>query len=214
MFPNMSQLLDPLIPHAVSARDIAIRSVSAICERLDDIHDAVASPKTIEERKTIGFSLADGGTYRIDVPVGETWELESVTVLNTGAGAGTARYRIYDGDVTSGNIVWGGSASADMPLVIGGGSVRIPGGSSLTLIYDFGVVRAVGRIQFVIRRPEAKVKGRFAGAFEKEIDYEYGYAQVGMNERHFATTAMPHSMDNHKGSDPYSAGMPVNPNEQ
>lgn len=202
MFPNISQLLEPLIPHFVSTKDVAVRSVSAICERLDEIKDAVENPDVTQSVTNFPLSLAAAGVTTFRVPVGEHWELGAIT-----GRALTATSEIVARDVTG--VFLFGTSLGTVASINGGSGVRVPSGTEVVITSTTAVE---GRIQFNTFHPNAKTEGRFGGLFEREIDYEYSWSQEGMAERHFQGVALPHSTDNHKSSDPLVPAA-VNPSD-
>lgn len=173
MFDFIDRYIEQAKPVANQIAGTAEAYANRIIQRLDDIVEALESEEYTEERRDYRLSLtADVEQDVVQVPVGQSWELEQLSALGTAAvtvnEAGRFKY------VTQFN-----SADTQNPGTI------FRGGEAITIVASGNVTPLSVYIQFKVQRRKAAKPTRSAGDIVQPTD-QRNFDEVDNMGRHFA----------------------------
>lgn len=171
-----------ITPALSSAARLALGQSERIIARLDYLIDLQRSDNSAYERKWLRVNVLSGvrSDSIADVPVNQEWQLEAVTIVPTGqtsvslfANSTDTAFPLYS--------VSGAVASSD-----GGNGVRIPSGSSLTVLSTGADCAVVCQVRVIRSQSLSNAAG--AGqvqTVDKRWDIE---DELERNARHFSQT--------------------------
>lgn len=174
--------INRITPVLSSAARLALGQSERIIARLDQLIDLQQTDNNAYERKWLRVNVSNGvrSDSIADVPVNQEWQLEAVTIVPTGQ--------------TSVSL-FGNSSDTAFPLYSvsgavaasnGGNGVRIPSGSSLTILSSGADCAVVCQVRII--RPQSLTNAAGAGqvqAADTRWDIE---DELERNARHFSQT--------------------------